>query len=69
MLTADDIKKGAALAAKHAGERAELAGRQANEREELADRHRAEAEAAGLIEKRTGSALTTAGQPTKKARR
>ena len=49
MLTPDDIKKGAALASKHAGERAELAGRHANEREELSQRQHGEAVAAGLI--------------------
>lgn len=45
LLSPDDIKRAADLAAKHARERAELAGRQENERRELAARQEAETRA------------------------
>lgn len=42
LLTPDDIKRAADLAAQHARERAELAGRHENERRELAMRQEVE---------------------------
>lgn len=45
LITPDEIRRAADMAAAHARERAELAGRQENERRELAAKHEREARA------------------------
>lgn len=42
LLTADEIKRAAALAGRHAAERATLAGQHENERRQMDQRHAAE---------------------------
>lgn len=61
LLTLEEIKAAAALAARHAEERAILAGRQENERRELVAKQQAELQASQAPEARLP--LTTNGRP------